>query len=590
MHHFFPKEHHFFPRSITSFPRSIIISCEEHHFFPKEHHFFPKEHHFFPKEHHFFSQEHHHLLRGASLLPQEHHFSSWSIPSLARSIISPGASSPLSPGVSLLLPGRRSNSCASRTASFVVLTVLAKSGSSKQVNVTQIDGAYACPFCGAVYKTKGGYCKHLEKLTCVPEEQNNDEPGQQPLVIAIPSYQSLPVPIMADSTPHLREYNDAVLYSCNQTHVSDSEKQRTLGIVDALELRPFAIKDFLGAEQNGLAHISVITRLSAGEGQVAPNMPPPKKMKLAHHDACPICTPAPTYGLEYVLSTSPYAASMQRRKYIELDSGVCELFNRDWEFFPHLRFACAKILAGCILINNQNDLLCDLFMKADWKRISVWRTLPTTVSAQDGERLIIGTLSFDALVTSSLRLDTRMNASIGCATSSFLLSNTGYSLATKIFLDQESLDDGLRLAKGKVTWPVSNSNLIPFANKHPCQPYTIFTLVAFDQAHNGYGSVLSRLFHTLASRVIRDAAREAVINKQTVEELRNQCIGQTNASKGLHEILTLFSGTQKTSIKILGNLHLNNTLGVLVPLLSTYITKANASVMAFVEKEFTPIP
>ncbi|KAG0254088.1 hypothetical protein BGZ95_006138, partial [Linnemannia exigua] len=455
-----------------------------------------------------------------------------------------------------------------------------------------------------VFKTKGGCRKHLDNLTCTSEEKDNDEPGQQPPVIALPSYQSLSVPIMVDSTPQMREYNDAVLYSCNQTHVSDTEKQRTLGIIDALELRPFAMKDPHGAEQNGLAHISVIAKLSAGEGKVAPNM-----------------------------------ASMQRRKYIELDNGVCELFNRDWEFFPYLRFACAKILAGCLLLNNQNgqviiantievygrtrlvDAHREPFVvrkglpvanslppsiKMPYK--NVW---PTTVSAQDGERLVIGTLSFDALITSSLRLDTRMNISVGCATPSFLLSSTSHSLATKIFLDQESLDDGLQLAKGKDTWSVSSSNLMwqlrqtktkfhdpstyylcrassPFANKHPCQPYTIFTLVAFDHAHNGDGSILSRLFHALASRVIRDA-REAVIDKQTVEELRNQCIDQTKASKGLDGILTLFSDTQ-TSIKILGNLPLNNTLQVLAPLLSTYITKANASVMAFVEKEFTPIP
>ncbi|KAG9060795.1 hypothetical protein KI688_008876 [Linnemannia hyalina] len=120
-------------------------------------------------------------------------------------------------------------------------------------------------------------------MTCAPEEQDNDKPGQQSPVIAMPSYQSLPVSITAaDSTPQMREYNDA------------------------------AMKDPHGAEQNGLAHISVIAKLSTGE------------------------------------------ASIKRRKYTELDNGVCELFNRDWEFFPYLRFACAKILAGCLLLNNQN--------------------------------------------------------------------------------------------------------------------------------------------------------------------------------------------------------------------------------------------
>ncbi|KAG0300677.1 hypothetical protein BGZ98_008981, partial [Dissophora globulifera] len=153
-------------------------------------------------------------------------------------------------------------------------------GSSRQVTVTQVDDVYPCPFCSAVFKTKGGCRKHLTNLTCAPEEQDNDEPGQRLPVTAMPSQQSFPVPVTADPTPQLREYNDAVLYSCNQTHVSDAEKQRTLAIVNALELRPFAIKDADGAEQNGLAHASIIAKLSAGQGQVATNMPLQKKIEI----------------------------------------------------------------------------------------------------------------------------------------------------------------------------------------------------------------------------------------------------------------------------------------------------------------------
>ncbi|KAF9543484.1 hypothetical protein EC957_000845 [Mortierella hygrophila] len=283
----------------------------------------------------------------------------------------------------------------------------------------------------------------------------------------MPSHQSLPVPTTANSTPQIREYNDAVLYSCNQTHVSDAEKQRTLSIVDALGLRPFAMKDPDVAEQNGLAHISVIAKLSTGQGQVALNMPPSKKRKYVHHDSCPSCTPTQAPGLEYVLSASLYAASLLRRTYIELDNGVCELFNRDWEFSPHLRFACARPLAGCLLLNNQN-----------------------------GQVII-----------------------------------------------------------AKMMEPYGRTRLVD-VHREP--------------------------------RVIRDA-KEAVIDRQTVEELRDQCTNQTKARKGLDEILSLFSGTQ-ASIKILGNLHLNNILEVLAQLLSPYITKANASVAAFVEKEFTPSP
>ncbi|KAI8595384.1 hypothetical protein EDD21DRAFT_43810 [Dissophora ornata] len=247
----------------------------------------------------------------------------------------------------------RVHSLNNHATSFFV-TVPTKTGSSKQVIVTQIDDVYLCPFCNDAFKTKGGCRKHLANLACAPEEQDDDEPAQQLPVIAMPSHQSLPVPTTADSAPQMREYSDAVLYSCNQTHTSDAEKRRTLDIVDALELRPFAMKDPDGAEQNGLAHISVVAKLSAGQGQVTPNMPLPQKRKYADFDSCPTCTTTQVPGLEYVLSTSPYASSIRSRKYIELDNGVCELLNRDWEFSPHLRFACAKILAGCLLLNNQN--------------------------------------------------------------------------------------------------------------------------------------------------------------------------------------------------------------------------------------------
>ncbi|KAF9966037.1 hypothetical protein BGZ73_001169, partial [Actinomortierella ambigua] len=158
--------------------------------------------------------------------------------------------------------------------------------------------------------------------------------ANNPPVITMPSNQPLPAPATADSTPQMRDYNDAVLYSCNQTHVSDAEKQRTLNIVDALELRPFAMKDSDRAEQTAWPMFR--------------SLPSCLLVKVKLFQTCP------SPGLEYVLSISPFSASLQRRKYIEIDKGVCELFNRDWEFSPQLRFACPKILSGCLLFNNQN--------------------------------------------------------------------------------------------------------------------------------------------------------------------------------------------------------------------------------------------
>jgi hypothetical protein len=72
-----------------------------------------------------------------------------------------------------------------------------------------------------------------------------------------------------------------------------------------------------------------------------------------------------------------------------------------------------------------------------------------TIYALYGARLVIGTLSCNALVTSSLHLDLPEQASVGGTTLSFVLSTADISNATRIFLDQESVNAALVLAANK---------------------------------------------------------------------------------------------------------------------------------------------
>ncbi len=71
---------------------------------------------------------------------------------------------------------------------------------------------------------------------------------------------------------------------------------------------------------------------------------------------------------------------------------------------------------------------------------------PVTIVTPEGERLIISTGTFDALITSSLRLDTTMDASVGGIMPSFLLVSAEHSKAAKIFSDQVSVDVDLKYA------------------------------------------------------------------------------------------------------------------------------------------------
>ncbi|KAG0009181.1 hypothetical protein BGZ81_003593, partial [Podila clonocystis] len=419
---------------------------------------------------------------------------------------------------------------------------------------------------------------------------------------------------------------------CGEMHASAGEKRKTLGIVESMGLEPISIKDALGIEQNALAHATVISRLSAGPVDLSPVAP--QKRKLDEDETCTKCSPAPAPGLEHLLSSSPYAARLATRNYIELSDDICELLNRDWLFSPHLRYASAVILAGCLLVNNKNgqavitntveaygrqktvDIHREPFVvqkgqpvttslppsiKTPYKK--VW---PVTVPTIEGKRLIIGTKSFDALITSSLRLDKAVEPSIGASTPSFVLTDTGHSLATKIFIDAEHLEIGLRMAENKDTWSVSSSDLLYqlrqvktkffdastfylsrassfFADNHPCQPYTIFNLASFDQAHSGDGVAASNLFHTIACDVIRDGSN-AMLKRETVQQLRSRCTDQGSISNEFDGILTMYG--DRFSMPILGNPNLNKFLENLASHLSPYIAKANKAVASFIEKEF----
>lgn len=39
----------------------------------------------------------------------------------------------------------------------------------------------------------------------------------------------------------------------------------------------------------------------------------------------------------------------------QLEINSCQLLNEDWTFLPQLRFACAQLLAGAIIMNKNNE-------------------------------------------------------------------------------------------------------------------------------------------------------------------------------------------------------------------------------------------
>lgn len=108
---------------------------------------------------------------------------------------------------------------------------------------------------------------------------------------------------VSDLPPQQRDYEDAVLQACQQTHSSEDGKRKTLFILDTLQLSPFAITDALDVEQNALAHPSVISKISSGSTSVRPIIR--TKRKFDGESCLNSFSPAAP-GLEHLLAVSPY--------------------------------------------------------------------------------------------------------------------------------------------------------------------------------------------------------------------------------------------------------------------------------------------
>lgn len=173
---------------------------------------------------------------------------------------------------------------------------------------------------------------------------------------------------------------------------------------------------------------------------------------------------------------------MRKRKYVELSAEYCDLLNHDWTFHPQMKYFAAQLLAGSIINNAVNsetimvntiegygrkkivDIQREPFGNKKYNAISticktryfdVW---PTTLNSKDGPTLIIGTQTFNALITSSIRLDQTTKPSVGGVTTNFQLLGID-SLSVSIYLNEESIEKAKSLAENTNATSVSNTNM-----------------------------------------------------------------------------------------------------------------------------------
>ncbi|KAI8594883.1 hypothetical protein EDD21DRAFT_392661 [Dissophora ornata] len=522
------------------------------------------------------------------------------------------------------------------------VVLVAEDGLLTTTSLVRIDGHFVCPRCSLGLSTKSGIRKHVGNNLCKRDlgnadnsEDSNDGGSTPPLLEPTVVPNTTFVPPVSDETflSQRRTFDDAVLAACQKLQAPSSEQETTLLFMKHLGMRAVSFADVNGAEQQALVHSSVVHKLAVGQSCVHAIGPEPKKRKSEDRQ-CEMCTPKPVVGLEHIMSISPYSKLILSRKYVEINDAHCDLLNQSWIFQPELRFACARLLAGCIVLNGMNGqavivntvevygrprqvdshrehavlkkqtaVTTSLPPPVGTRYTDVW---PLTISALDGERLVIGTQSFNALVTSSLRLDVEEPPSLGGATMNFTLSTPQASHATKIFLDSGSIEDAYTLASNKDAWCVSTRDTFSqlrqlrtkfhdsstyslcrassfFTRNSAQQPFTIFNLLSCDQMRKGNGTAVATVFYAIAKTVLEKGTKSS-LDKSTIERAKQECSDGSAMATAIDNILSLFHS--ETAIPILGNCDLNKALEKLADQAASFVSTANKTSAGFVKQSF----
>ncbi|KAI8347413.1 hypothetical protein B0O80DRAFT_214120 [Mortierella sp. GBAus27b] len=234
--------------------------------------------------------------------------------------------------------------------------------------------------------------------------------------------------------------------------------------------------------------------------------------------------------------------------------------------------------------------------------IKVRRDLATVDNA-----LIIGTRSCDALLTSSIRLDSEHAASVGGLTMSFQLPSSSDSRSTSIFLDAQSVRDAEALMSSTTTSSTGSGEGISelrqvrshfdeistftmcrasgdLARNNLCQPYTIFTFALSEVIATTKAGAIADLFFAIGEAVL-SAGSQAQLSREVVSSVLERCQERETDTTKLEDVLELY-GEGEQGIAIIGNSPLCAHLTPLVNSLMSHIVKANEKVSLFTKDSF----
>ncbi|KAI9005468.1 hypothetical protein CLU79DRAFT_882030, partial [Phycomyces nitens] len=221
---------------------------------------------------------------------------------------------------------------------------------------------YSCPSCTDYFESLDLLKFHVntihEREDCLDKEElgpeidlasDNTMSGISPTInpCAIVNHSVSSIGAVASVSGY--DADSAAIYACQQMDADDTEKSKTLYILDTLALQPFAIIDKHGHAKHALAHKKIISDLVGKHDSIRSILPMKRRHLDTTHHLCINCSPVIATGLENLFAVSPYIDILQQRTFVELTPNICALVNKDWDFYPQIKYATAKLFSGCIL-------------------------------------------------------------------------------------------------------------------------------------------------------------------------------------------------------------------------------------------------
>ncbi|CEJ01052.1 hypothetical protein RMCBS344292_15091 [Rhizopus microsporus] len=181
------------------------------------------------------------------------------------------------------------------------------------------------------------------------------------------------------------------------------------------------VTDGQSVELNGLAHRNNISELADKTFICEPILSVKRKRDVdaSIDNICP--------DLASLIYRSPYRNILLNQHYFDLYESMTRWLSIDWTTEPQMKYVCAQVLAGAVLLNTNNGeaiIINTIEIYGDTKSVDIHRALsspsndlyaipsamysdiwPSVYNTRDGRKLTTNSHSCSGLATSNLRLD-----------------------------------------------------------------------------------------------------------------------------------------------------------------------------------------